>query len=107
MRTYKILDFILQFSGKLLVNLSLAGCLFLALGASAQSRSLNEAVMNNNVKEVEAFLRNGADPNAYDDDSDNVLVNAAMYSSATCMELLLKYKANPAFANRFANRSEE
>jgi ankyrin repeat protein len=100
----QIADFILHTSWKLFVSLSVAGCLLAARGASAQSKSLNEAVMNNSIKEVEAFLRNGADPNAYDDDSDNVLVNAAMYSSAECMELLLKHKANPEFGNRFGQK---
>jgi ankyrin repeat protein len=100
----RIVDFILPSGWKLFVNLAIAGCLLFARGASAQSGSLNEAVRNNNIKEVEAFLRNGADPNAYDDDSDNVLVNAAIYSSAECMDLLLKYKANPELGNRYGQR---
>lgn len=100
----RIFDFILHSGGKLFLPLAISGCLLFAQSASAQSRSLNEAVMNNSLKEVEAFLRNGADPNAYDDDSDNVLINAAMYSSADCMELLLKYKANPELGNRYGQR---
>jgi ankyrin repeat protein len=80
------------------------GWLLLAQSAKAQSASLTGAVRNNNITEIEAFLRNGADVNAYDDDSDNVLINAALYASIDCMELLLQHKGNPNLANRFGQR---
>jgi ankyrin repeat protein len=48
---------------------------------NAQQASLFDAVKNNNIKEVKLLLDKGANPNAYDDDSDNVLINAAIYAS--------------------------
>ena len=41
------------------------------------------------------------DPNAYDDDSDNVLINATLFASADCMKLLLQNKANPNLKNKY------
>jgi len=67
----------------------------------AQSTSLIEAVRNNNIKEVKTFLSDGADVNAYDTDSDNVLINAAIYASVDCMKLLLKKKADPNLKNKY------
>ncbi|MES1221544.1 MAG: ankyrin repeat domain-containing protein [Bacteroidota bacterium] len=67
---------------------------------NAQSPSLIEAVRSNSIKEVQSLLNKGADPNTYDDDSDNVLINAALYASADCMELLLQKKANPNLKNK-------
>ncbi len=67
----------------------------------AQSTSLIEAVRNNSIKEAKIFIQKGADANAYDDDSDNVLINAAIYASADCMKLLLKKKANPNLKNKY------
>ncbi|TKK65391.1 ankyrin repeat domain-containing protein [Ilyomonas limi] len=67
----------------------------------AQQKNLFEAVRNNNLKEVSALLNEGANPNAYDDDSDNVLINAAIYASANCMKLLLQRKANPNLKNKY------
>ena len=61
------------------------GCLLLVQNTKAQSATLIEAVSNNDIKEVNRFLLNGADVNAYDDDSDNVLINAAIYASVGCM----------------------
>ena len=59
----------------------------------AQQPALFSAVQNNSIKEIKLLLDKGADPNVYDDDSDNVLINAAIYASAECMKLLLKKKA--------------
>jgi ankyrin repeat protein len=69
--------------------------------SKAQSTSLIEAVRNNNIKEVKIFINKGADVNAYDDDSDNVLINAAIYASADCMKLLLQHKADPNLQNKY------
>jgi ankyrin repeat protein len=76
-------------------------CLWLMQNVNAQSASLIEAVRNNNIKEIKSFLLKGADVNAYDDDSDNVLINAAIYASADCMKLLLEKKADPSLKNKF------
>src|SRR4051812_34614502 len=54
------------------------------------NQSLFAAVKNNDIKAVKYLLNKGANPNAYDDDSDNVPINAAMYASVDCMKLLLK-----------------
>jgi len=69
--------------------------------AKAQRPDLFAAVKSNNIKEVKSLLDKGADLNAYDDDSDNVLINAALYASADCMRLLLQKKANPNLKNKF------
>lgn len=76
-------------------------CLFFIQTASAQNTALFEAIRNNNIKELKILLERGADPNAYDDDSDNVLINAALYASADCMKILLDKKANPNLKNKF------
>ena len=67
----------------------------------AQQKNLFEAVRNNNLKEVRALLYKGANPNAYDDDSDNVLIYAAIYAAADCMKLLLQHKADPNLKNKY------
>src|SRR4051812_10037107 len=67
----------------------------------AQQKNLFEAVRNNNLKEVRVLLNDGVNPNAYDDDSDNVLINAAIYASADCMKLLLQHKADPSLKNKY------
>jgi len=66
----------------------------------AQQSPLFLAVKGNNIKDVKSLLDKDADPNAYDDDSDNVLINAALYASVDCMELLLQKKANPNLKNK-------
>ena len=77
-----------------------AGVLFIQ-EAKAQKPGLFAAVKNNNIKELKSLLDKGADVNAYDDDSDHVLINAALYASADCMKLLLEKKANPNLKNMF------
>lgn len=67
----------------------------------AQRPALMIAVENNNIKEVRSLLDKGADPNLYDDDSNNVLIHAAVYGSADCMKLLLLKKANPNLKNKY------
>ncbi len=83
----------------LIVSLVFTALLFIQ-PVKAQQSPLIAAVRNNNIKEVKSFLDKGADPDAYDDDSDNVLMNAALYASADCMELLLQKKANPNLKNK-------
>lgn len=86
---------------KIFISLVAVCCLLLTQITSAQSTSLIEAIRNNNIDEVKTFIQKGADVNAYDNDSDNVLINAAIYASADCMKLLLKHKANPNLKNKY------
>lgn len=67
---------------------------------SQSSKLLFAAVKNNDLKEVRSLLAQGADPNSYDDDSDHVLMTAALYSSVDCMQLLLEKGSNPNAVNR-------
>jgi ankyrin repeat protein len=69
--------------------------------ANAQTPALFDAVKNNNIKEVKLLLDKGADPNAIDDDSDNVLINATLFASKECMKVLLEKKASTNFKNKF------
>jgi ankyrin repeat protein len=75
--------------------------LLFSIQLSAQQTTLSDAVKSNNIKEVKLLLDKGANPNAYDDDSDNVLMNAALFASADCMKLLLQNKANPNLKNKY------
>jgi ankyrin repeat protein len=88
---------------KIFLTLIAACCLLLTQHVKAQSASLIEAIRNNNSEVVKSFLSRGADLNAYDDDSDNVLINAAIYASVECMQLLLQHKANPNLANKYGH----
>jgi len=83
---------------RLISLIALASVLSVHL-VKAQPSSLPVAVKSNDLKEVKFLLDHGADPNAFDDDSDNLLINAALYASADCMELLLQKKANPNLKN--------
>jgi ankyrin repeat protein len=59
------------------------------------------AVKNNDTSEISALLAGGkADINIVDDDSDNVLMYAALYASTDVMELLLKKGAKINARNR-------
>jgi ankyrin repeat protein len=91
----------MKYGTKKHVTLVVACCFLLIQNIRAQSTSLIEAVRNNNIEEVRTFLRNGAVVNAYDDDSDNVLINAAIYASVDCIQLLLQHKSNPNLANKY------
>ena len=84
----------------LILIMMFAGVLF-AKEISAQQAALFTAVKNSNVNEVKSLLDKGANPNAYDDDSDNVLIDAALYASADCIKLLLEKKANPNLTNTY------
>ena len=96
----EVVEFILHLkAGALLVPC----CLFFALRGQGQSAGLLEAVRNDDVKAIDSFLQKGADPNAYDDDSDNVLINAAIYGSVDGMRLLLEHKADPNLSNPFGH----
>ena len=67
--------------------------------------SLLEAIRHNSIKQVKSLLEKGANANAVDDDSDNMLINAAIYSTADCMQLLLKKGADPNARNSLGETS--
>jgi ankyrin repeat protein len=66
--------------------------LFISILASSQStHPLFTAVKNNEIKKVKTLLDDGKiDINMVDDDSDNVLMYAALYAQPEIMEMLLK-----------------
>jgi uncharacterized protein len=74
---------------------------FCILQLKAQpSKSLFTAVKNNDIQELKSLLGQGADPNSYDDDSDHVLMQAALYASVNCMQLLLEKGSDPNAVNK-------
>lgn len=82
-------------------TLTICITLLFTLQLSAQQTTLFNAVRSNDVNQVKVLLNKGADPNAYDDDGDNVLINATLFASADCMKLLLQNKANPNLKNKY------
>jgi ankyrin repeat protein len=85
----------------IIYTLFISAALLFTLQLSAQQTTLFDAVKSNNIKEVKLLLDKGANPNAYDEDSDNVLINATLFASADCMKLLLQNKANPNLKNKY------
>jgi ankyrin repeat protein len=86
----------------MLRNYTVLIALLLHVNAFAQNNkeiALLEAIKSNDLKQVRSLLDQGPNPNYIDDDSDNLLINAAIYSSADCMKLLLKKGADPNFKN--------
>jgi ankyrin repeat protein len=82
-------------------SLVVCSTLFFSIRVRAQQVSLFNAIENNDIKEVKLLLDKGANPNAYDDDSDNVLIDATLFSSIDCMKLLLQNKAHPNLKNKY------
>src|SRR5450432_4685721 len=82
-------------------GLVVCSTLLFTIQAKAQQISLFNAVENNDIKELKLLLDKGATPNAYDDDSDNVLIDATLFASIDCMKLLLQNKANPNLKNKY------
>ena len=76
----------------LLIFLSI-GCMCILNAQTASSKILS-AVRNNDLKDVRSLLDQGADPNSYDEDGDHLLMLAALYSSADCMQLLIEKGSN-------------
>ena len=71
------------------------------LPMEAQSvRSLFTALEKDDTSSLKNLLQSGADVNAADTDSDNVLMYAALYASPPAMQILLDYKANPNQSNK-------
>src|SRR5678816_4084295 len=82
------------------ILLTASGISCLPQANTPSSQSLFSAVKNNDLKELKILLDRGADPNAYDDDSDHVLMYAALYSSPDCMQLLLEKGSNANARNK-------
>ena len=75
---------------KLSLTLILFVCSLSVLTGQTPSSKIIEAVRNNNIKEVRSLLEQKADPNSIDEDGDNLLMFAALYSTADCMQLLIE-----------------
>lgn len=76
-------------------------CLLMANNSFSQSLSpLLSAIKNNDTTQVSFLLKNGTDISIVDNDSDNVLMYAALYSTANCMKQLLQKGANPNAKNK-------
>ena len=58
------------------------------------------AIKNNDTAQVKALLKSRVVVSVVDDDSDNVLMYAALYSTTTCMQLLLDKGADPNATNK-------
>lgn len=52
------------------------------------------SAVRDDIKELRSLLDQGADPNSYDEDGDHLLMYAAMYASADCMQLLIEKGSN-------------
>ncbi len=84
----------------LLIFLVFSGCMAVSHCFSQQDGSLLGAIKSNDLSRVKVLLHNGADISIADDDSDNVLMYAALYSTAECMRQLLEKGANPNARNK-------
>ncbi len=79
----------------------LIGGLFAAKSLFAQSlHPLLTAIKNNDVAKVNSLLKDNAVAAANDDDGDNALMYAALYSTVECMEKLLQKGADPNAKNK-------
>ncbi|HEV8273404.1 MAG TPA: ankyrin repeat domain-containing protein [Chitinophagaceae bacterium] len=72
----------------------LSVCCFCLLNAQSPPPKIFEAVKNNNIKEVKSLLEQKTDPNSVDEDGDQLLMCAALYSSIECMQLLIEKGSN-------------
>jgi len=79
---------------KLFLSAFLFTSSFYLLNAQTASSKIFAAVRNNDIKEVKALLDNGSDPNSFDEDGDHILMFAALYASADCMQLLIEKGSN-------------
>ena len=71
------------------------------LNAQTASSRIFAAVKNNDLNHVRSLLDQGADPNSYDEDGDHLLMYAALYASADCMQLLIEKGSNVNAKNKF------
>jgi uncharacterized protein len=73
------------------ILLFICGSLLTLLSTSQSAHPLFTAVKNNDITQIKTLFDEGtADPTLVDDDSDNVLMYAALYASPEVMELLLE-----------------
>ena len=79
---------------KISLTIFLSFCCFCLLNAQPPSSKIFEAVKNNDIKEVRSLLDQKVDPNSVDGDGDHLLMNAVMYSSLDCMQLLIEKGSN-------------
>jgi ankyrin repeat protein len=76
----------------LLLFLLLSNCCIVYTQSSVPD--ILTSVKNNETENVRSLLGKGADPNSHDEDGDNLLMYAALYSSIDCMKLLLEKGAD-------------
>ena len=75
--------------------------LLVAFDSFSQSfPALLTAIRNNDVPGVNSLLKDGASISITDDDGDNVLMYAALYSTVDCMKQLLQKGADPDAKNK-------
>jgi ankyrin repeat protein len=73
------------------ISTAICSLLFPILATSQSTHPLFIAVKNNDIKKVKSLLDDPkVDVNIVDDDSDNILMSAALYAQPEIMELLLK-----------------
>ncbi|MGZ8518117.1 MAG: ankyrin repeat domain-containing protein, partial [Chitinophagaceae bacterium] len=85
----------------LLVFLLFAGSLLSTKYSFSQSLPpVLTAIKNNDLAEVNSLLNKGASVSIVDDDGDNVLMYAALYSTVDCLKLLLQKGADPNAKNK-------
>lgn len=74
--------------------------LFACISFSQSLSPLLTAIKNNDTAQVRSLLKNVADISITDDDSDNVLMYAALYSTTDCMKHLLQKGVSPNAKNK-------
>ncbi len=82
------------------IMLFLCICFFFCFSTNAQTSPLFDAVKNNDLSTLKSLLDKKINANVYDDDSDHILMYAAFYASADCMELLINNGANVNAVNK-------
>ncbi|MGZ8541898.1 MAG: ankyrin repeat domain-containing protein [Chitinophagaceae bacterium] len=85
----------------LLVFFLFAGSLLSNKHSFSQSlQPVLTAIKNNDLAEVNSLLNKGVSVSGVDDDGDNVLMYAALYSTVDCLKLLLQKGADPNAKNK-------
>jgi ankyrin repeat protein len=83
-----------------IVFISIGSLLTTVVSSSQSLQPLLKAIKNNDKTQVSSLLNDGAGISIVDEDGDNVLMYAALYASADCMDLLLKKGADPNARNK-------
>jgi ankyrin repeat protein len=84
----------------LIVSILIVNLLLACISFSQSLPPLLSSIKNNDTAQIRSLLKSGADIFIADNDSDNVLMYAALYSTADCMRQLLQKGANPNARNK-------